>query len=170
MHVKRRSKSCKPTSHFFLGHENLLGSASISRSSDRRLGGGGASCPACPPPWRRHWPPGPRGGGETVCRPFSHKCTWFVVGIPGWLYKVVFFCLMSVSLVYSVRGGALIQALCASAPLFYYFFVLFMLYTDIIYLFAMFIRLINIVMMMMMMMTYLRPFFDVLPPALPNVA
>ena len=63
---------------------------------------------------------------------------------------VVFFCLMSVYLVYSVRGGALIQALCASAPLFYYFFVLFMLYIDIIHLFAMFIRLINIVMMMMM--------------------
>ena len=37
----------------------------------------------------------------------------------------VFFCLMSVYLVYSVRGGALIQALCASAPLFYYCFVLF---------------------------------------------
>ena len=60
---------------------------------------------------------------------------------------VVFFCLMSVYLVYSVRGGALIQALCASAPLFYYFFVLFMLFIDIIHLFAMFIRLINIVMM-----------------------
>ena len=49
---------------------------------------------------------------------------------------VVFFCLMSVCLVYSVRGGTLIQALCASAPLFYYFFVLFMLYTDIIHLFC----------------------------------
>ena len=87
---------------------------------------------------------------------------WYALGDPlvtayaavtGGAAAVVFFCLMSVYLVYSVIGGALIQALCASAPLFYYFFVLFMLYTDIIHLFAMFIRLINIVMMMMMIIS-----------------
>ena len=49
MHVKRGSKSCKPTPIFFR-HENLLGSASISRGVRSEVWGGGGKFPRLPPP------------------------------------------------------------------------------------------------------------------------